>query len=318
MHRRILTTTRANRWGTAILVVALLSVFVNSAPADSATPKAHFGAHVNPRYGLDQWESIRRFERQIGRRLTIANKFHGFTNRNYRVEEKLLAGNRIPMISWRATDNRADPYRARKIAAGQYDGVIRNTAQAVRALDDRVLIRFNWEMDQPKGSRQYIGTPSEFIKAWRRIVRIFRSQGATNAQFVWAPRANSFNKGIGQKFWPGASYVDWIGGSAVPIKSFRDFRKVFGGWYRWGKQRDKPMLVWAGVRENPSYAAWKKNWILKASSTLQNDWPRVRAFVYYHALSPKGYRFWADTSSRSKYAFTKMGCAAYFTTRHGC
>ena len=318
MHHPTATMIRAPRWAVAMLIVAILSVLVGSAPANSASTKAHFGAHVNLRYGLDQFESIKRFESQIGRKLTIANKFHAFTNRNYRVEQKLIAGNRMPMISWRATDSKPDPYRARKIAAGQYDGVIRKTAQAVKALKGRVLIRFNWEMDQPKGSRQYIGTPTEFIKAWRRVVTIFRNQGATNAKFVWAPRANSFNKGVGQKYWPGGSYVHWIGGSAVPIKSFRGFKDIYSGWYRWSSQRGKPMLIWAGVRENPNNSSWKKSWISSAHSTLTNDWPKVRAFVYYHARSPKGYAYWADTTSGSKYAFTRMGCDAYFATRHTC
>jgi hypothetical protein len=75
------------------------------------------GAHVNPRYGADQLTSIRRFQTNIGRPLEVANKYHGFSDHNYKMEAALIASGQVPLISWRATDSSTDGRRAAKIAA---------------------------------------------------------------------------------------------------------------------------------------------------------------------------------------------------------
>jgi hypothetical protein len=275
------------------------------------------GAHVNPRYGADQLTSIRRFQTNIGRPLEVANKYHGFSDHNYKMEAALIASGQVPLISWRATDSSTDGRRAAKIAAGRYDSVIRNTADAVKALRGGVLIRFNWEMDQPPGARQYIGSPTEFVRAWRHIVSIFRSRGATNAAFVWAPRAAAWKQNVATSFYPGNRYVDWIGASAVPTGSWSSFSSLFNPFYSWAAAKNKPLLAWVGVRENPSSSQWKADWMTSTAQTVK-QMPDLKAFVYYHALSPLGYKFWTDTTAQSMTAYKRIACLSYFDTRAHC
>ncbi len=299
------------------VLVGVLATFVllgASAVATSAAPAdgSWFGAHVNPRGGLDQYQSIVAFESDLGRQLAVVNRFHPWHHRSFRMEARHIADGRIPMISWRGTDDDPDGERAAKIARGEYDSHIAAAADAVEALGGRVLIRWNWEMDQPPGARQYIGEPSEFVAAWRRIHGIFRARGATNAQFVWAPRAASFNKGAGPTFYPGDEYVDWIGGSAVPIHSWRDFETIYGEFYSWAASRDKPVLIWAGVRENPDDPDWKATWLSDAHRRIVEEMPAVKAFVYYHALAPSGYAYWADTSPKAFDAIKRIAFDPHF------
>jgi hypothetical protein len=175
----------------------------------------YFGAFANE--SGDQYSALRAFERIVGRKIKIANKYHPFRTGSLSFEADALRGGRIPLISWRGTDSGTDPNRASKIAAGQYDSVIRSMADRVKALSGRVLIRFNWEMDQSPGDRQFIGEPKEFIAAWRHIVGIFRQRGARNAEWVWAPRAGSFSHGEGQLFYPGG--LDrWVGRAAGQLE----------------------------------------------------------------------------------------------------
>ena len=298
---------------TALLAGALLWAGAGMASAVTVPARgAYFGAYVQSKGGQTPMEAVHSFERLIGRKAKIVNKYHPFSDRSYGFEADLIATGHIPMISWRATDDAFDGHRAQKIAGGQYDSLIRNNADALKRLGGRVLLRFAWEMDQPAGQRQHIGSSSEFIAAWRRVYNIFQDRGAKNVEFLWAPRGASFNKGVGQTFYPGDNYVDWIGGSAVPLDNWNSFGSIFDGFYRWGSKQTKPMFIWVGIRENPSSASWKASWISNMSAAIRQHMPAVKALVYYHATSPLGYRFWVDTSSSALNAYRHMGSMSFF------
>jgi len=324
-HNSIVTLRALATTGVAVATALLLAApATGTAPlvvAPPPTPPSQgtwLGAHVNARYGADQLTSIRRFESDIGRSLDVANRYHAFSDHSYKVEAALIASGQVPLISWRATDSSNDGQRAAKIAAGTYDSVISDTADAVKALGGGVLIRFNWEMDQPPGSREYIGSPADFVQAWRHIVNIFRSRGATNAAFVWAPRAAAWKTAVATSFYPGHSYVDWIGASAVPTGSWPSFSSTFTPFYSWAAAKNKPLLEWAGVREDPSSSQWKADWMTGTAQTISQQMPDVKAFVYYHALSPEGYAFWADTTAQSMTAYKTLACSGYFDTQAYC
>jgi hypothetical protein len=294
----ILTTLAATLWGPA-------------ASARVRVPSRGIWLGAFPNKGGDNVRALHQMEAAIGRHLKIVNKYHSFSNHSYRFERRLIARGRIPLISWRATEMTPDPSRARKINSGRYDTLIRRTALAVRALRGRVLIRFAWEMDQGPGERQGIGRPTQFVRAWRRVVSIFRSRGVRNAEFVWAPRAGSFNKGVGQHFYPGPAWVDWIGGSAVPIHRYATFHKLFGGFHAWAVRQPKPLLIWCGVRERAGNAGWKAAYF-RGMNRVVRGWRRLKALVYYHARAPKGYDYFVDTSPQALRAFRDVVRSRYF------
>ncbi len=276
-----------------------------------------FGAHVNPHDGLGQLQAIHKLEGQIDRGLDVANKYHGFLGMktSLSVEKTLISEGKVPMVSWRGTEDKPDGERAKKIVRGDYDDNIVASANALKALGGPVLLRFNWEMDQKPGARQYIGEPADFIAAWRHIHTIFQNQGATNVAFLWAPRASAFRgNNRGPAFYPGDDVVDWIGGSSVPIDTNPDFKPIYGDFYNWAHINHplKPVLMWGGVTEDSSRPLYKAGWMDQVHSTLATEWTQVKAFVYYHAKSPTGSLFWADTTSQSLNAFANMGCDPYF------
>ena len=65
-------------------------------------------------------------------------------------------------------------------------------------------------------------------------------------------------------------------------------------------------------QEKPGNPGWKANWFDRARSTIVNTMPELGAFIYYHALAPKGGDFWADTTAQALASFRRMGQNAHF------
>jgi len=288
---------------------------------------ALLGANVSPRNFGNRYKAVLGFQNRIGRDIAIINRFHEFSAGLYSSffwDRKHIQDGRTVMISWRATDNAGerkgapDPDRAKKIVAGRFDREIDAMATAVRDLQSPVLLRFNWEMDQVRGDPQYIGSPAEFIAAWRYVHRRFQQRGVTNVEWVWAPRARSFSKGIGQTFYPGYDFVDWIGGSAVPINSYSEVEAIFGAWNQWATNIGKPQLLWVGLRENPADSLWKANFFKRLRMLATGPWVNLKALVYYDSKSPLGNDYFADTSIQSLSAFRKLACDPHFTVSDSC
>ena len=92
----------------------------------------------------------------------------------------LRATGQTPMITW-------EPYEQSlsAIASGAYDSYLRESAQVAKNWGSTVMIRFAHEMNgnwYPWGSGKT--SPETFIAAWRHVVSIFRSEGATNVKWV--------------------------------------------------------------------------------------------------------------------------------------
>lgn len=285
------------------------------------------GGNVSNENSSSRYEAVRKFEGTIRRQLDIVNRFHEFSaglESSFFWDRQHVEDGRTVMVSWRATDNagitqgQPDPQRARKIVNGQFNNQIDAMARALRDLNAPVLLRFNWEMDQDYGDPQYIGTPSEFIAAWRYVHNRFEQIGATNVEWVWSPRARSFAKNVGQTFYPGYDYVDWVGGSAVPINSFTDVRTIYSSWNEWASNIGKPQLLWVGLRENPNDAFWKSRFIREIRTLAAGDWSGLKALVYYNSNSPLGYDYTIDTSSNALSAFRNLACDNQFTKVHDC
>jgi len=118
-----------------------------------------------------------------------------------------------------------------RIAAGHYDAYLRSYAAAVRAFRAKVVLSFGHEMNGSWYSWGYKHTPSAtFVTAWRHIVTVFRAMGAKNAVWLWT--VNVINKSIPipapDSWWPGSSYVDWVGIDGYYYESSQNFAQLFG------------------------------------------------------------------------------------------
>ena len=92
------------------------------------------------------------------------------------------------------------------------------------------MIGFGHEMNGTWYSWGYGNTsPATFIAAWRHIVTVFRGEGADNVTWLWTVNAEERpgSRPI-QAWWPGASYVTWVGIDGYYVPRWDTFARVFG------------------------------------------------------------------------------------------
>jgi beta-mannanase len=117
------------------------------------------------------------------------------------------------------------------IAGGRYDGFLRSYAAAVRAFGSRVIISFGHEMNGNWYSWAHRhASPAAFVAAWRHIVTVFRQRGATNVTWLWTVNVIDKRGGIPSpaRWWPGSSYVNWVGIDGYYHRMSWTFAPLFG------------------------------------------------------------------------------------------
>jgi mannan endo-1,4-beta-mannosidase len=117
------------------------------------------------------------------------------------------------------------------IASGRYDGYLSSYAAAVRAYHRPVILSFGHEMNGNWYSWGYQHTsPAVFVAAWRHIVTLFRSLRARNVTWLWT--ANIMHRGRNipdpAPWWPGRSYVTWVGLDGYYYSPSWKFAPLFG------------------------------------------------------------------------------------------
>jgi hypothetical protein len=132
------------------------------------------------------------------------------------------------------------------IAAGDYDIYLRTYADSVRNFGHPVVIGFGHEMNADWYSWGYGSVPpSTFVAAWQHIVSLFRAQGADNVTWLWTLQADEAGKtGPIEDWWPGNSYVNWVGIDGYYYTPADTFANVFAKTIDQVRQfTDKPVLL---------------------------------------------------------------------------
>jgi glycosyl hydrolase family 26 len=221
-----------------------------------------------------------------------------------------LAVDHVPFVvlSW-ATGNNPNTIIP-GIAAGRYNSDIISFAKAVKAQLSpygHVLIRPFWEFNYT-GSEwndvHYGHNPKIFIAAWRHFVNIFRSNGVYNVKWLWNPiRVASSQSQNPVPYYPGSSYVDWIGIDAYPKNIWMTLQQLAttsrGGsnfdWYDTFKRYGKPLMFGeVGIlpaNRYPGGAPSRATWWYDALSELRNRLTAVRAIEYFDSSTNFNWKY---------------------------
>lgn len=168
---------------------------------------------------------------------------------------------------------------------GKYDLIILAVCKAISNPSRPVLIRWGHEMEQSKGRYPWAGKSStEYISAYRHFVSLCKSSGP-DLKFIWSPAGDTGS----DKYWPGHSFVNYVGLSAFNYKEFtgrsRSFLEIVWPKYLHIKNFNKPIII--SESGSTGTDSEKKNWIDHA---LKNKifFSQIEAIVYFNSKDVEG------------------------------
>jgi beta-mannanase len=172
------------------------------------------------------------------------------------------------------------------VARGEYDFYLDRWAADAAAFGKPLFVRVGHEMNDPYrypwGPQN--NTKEEFIAAWRRIVDRFRSAGAHNVLWVWAPH-------VAYQYWdlyyPGGEYVDWVStgtlnfGTVANWSQWWSFDQLFGMKYDTLASFGKPVMIdeFGSLAVGGDRTAWYRD----ALTDLPRRYPGVKALLFFNA-----------------------------------
>jgi hypothetical protein len=262
--------------------------------------------------------SLAAFQAQLGRPVTIVS-FYILWDEPPPLTgmSQVAAQGSIPLISWHC--GVADSL----VAAGDYDGLIRQEAEAYKAYARPVFLRWFWEMNLPTAGNHptCLGTTDEtqdYIAAYERIWKIFKQVGADNVGFIWAPSA-AVSAGPSTVFYPGNQYVDWIGFDLYDRCGRGTFSAVFAPTYTTYATASyaKPMMITetgasAPGRLGACSAAGEETqagWLQDIETSIQTKFPEVHGLVYVNATDSLGDY---DLLGQGLAIFAALGRSSYY------
>jgi Glycosyl hydrolase family 26 len=265
-------------------------------PADGAW----VGAWVKPPKEsiLGRVAAVDAFQEATGTKLPLVQVYHPWAQDFPDENDKAFVGQgKTLLISWNGQDSA-------KVAAGAYDDVLRQRAEALKALGKPVLLRWRWEMNRPNIA-QTVGTPAQYVAAWKHVHAVFEQAGATNVGFVWCPLASNFASTDAAAYYPGDDQVDWLCTDVYAIGNNNSFGDVASDFMTWAATKDKPVMIGEYGAQQSDPAA-KAAWIAGATAYALAH-PQIRAMVYFDADRvddhgvPRDFRVEADPTVLQAY-----------------
>jgi mannan endo-1,4-beta-mannosidase len=193
-------------------------------PADSGS---YLGVYASDTPG--SYAGVKEFTSEIGSRPDVVMYYSGWYEPFQTGFATEVADNgAVPLVQMDP-----DGISVAAIASGRYDGYLSAYAEAVRAYRHPVILSFGHEMNGSWSSWGYQNTsPKDFVAAWRHIVTVFRALGASNVTWLWTVNIiNDTARGripSPAPWWPGDSYVTWVGIDGYYLKSSWQFAPLFG------------------------------------------------------------------------------------------
>ena len=240
-HRRATGhSKRLGRVGYAVIIVSAVAVTALAiliAPRlREHGPSASASGHAQPvrylgvyeRGALHSYATVNRFAQAIGRQPNLVSYYSAWQE-PFQVGFATTAARHgaLPLVQINPVG-----VSLAAIASGHYDSYLSTYAAAVRSFHRPVVLSFGHEMNGHWYSWGYRHTPAAvFVAAWRHIVGVFRMLDASNVIWLWT--INVINKRHNsipdpRPWWPGSSYVTWVGIDGYYHQASWKFASLFG------------------------------------------------------------------------------------------
>ncbi|CAN5490903.1 hypothetical protein BH11MYX1_BH11MYX1_28370 [soil metagenome] len=282
-------------------------------------PGILFGANVVPS-GSDRNAAFVAVEQEIGRSFDLDRIFHqGLANLPGDREAWTIGCGRTPVVSF----NTVGSYTWGQVASGKADAQLQQVADGFRALVTPVFAIY---VQDPDASTQSENAVADFAPAYRHVVEVFRARNASNVQWIFNLKSTSY-KVMGDAYYPGDDYIDWLGVSAYNYGSGGTQKQVqldelLAEFIAWSGPHGKPLFIteWSSGQDDGTNAGRysKAEWIVEARTYVEHT-PEIRAMTAFWGSAADADRF--DTSPAALAAFTAFGSDAYTqlrTLKSGC
>jgi hypothetical protein len=311
--------------GTLAVLTALLASFA-AISAARASASIQLGAYLRGAPGSGQ--TMDEYANLVGQRPGIVMWYRGFDQPLMYSSEiaNLSARGSTPMVSLEPVDQNGTDIPLSQIAAGNYDSYIHKAAGVAKAWGGRLLIRFAYEMNlSPDAGIPWGGGPgavagntaADYVAAWRHVVSMYRADGATNAEFVWAPNIDDGGIPFSQYF-PGDEWVNEVGldgynwGSAFESTGHKwlGLGDTFASSYDTLTQlSSKPVIFTetASAETGGDKAAWIRRGFL---NELPQRFPRVTGVIWFDVQKESDWR--VDSSQASLDAFREVAASSLY------
>ena len=225
-----------------------------------------------------------------------------------------IAAQRTPLINLEPSDAKLD-----ELVKGTYDTVLTKHAKSVKALEKPIFLDFAAEMNGNWSTwdGSHNGKSSAvYIAAYRHLHDVLVAGGASNIVWLWCPNVESepnvaWNAALA--YYPGDDYVDWtcVDGynwGTTNGGGWQSFKQVFSGIYKELAAKGKPIMI--GEMASTEAGGDKAAWINAIVPTLRNDYPLIKALVWFDIDKETDWRI--SSSPASQTAFVKMANDPYF------
>jgi len=201
---------------------------------------------------------------------------------------KALSMSLSPTVIYTDPNQAKDDWTVRDIANGVWDSKIRQFAQETIAFGYPLMIRFGGEMNICQGDASWVGAfsfgknPADFIAAWRRLVDVFREEGADNAVFQFGPNCMDIGPHHWAEYYPGDDYVDWVGFSIYQYEPEMDPDKYMAIYDDYANR--KPIIIpeWAvNWASNPATDEQRARWLRDFFAAVEAR-PKIKAISYHN------------------------------------
>ena len=221
----------------AVAIMATLASLGTAGPA-GATSGVVNSTLLGVYYGNQGWNmpEVQALEAWQGKRDAVLNLFTDWENNTHLVNNlfgqqlpAIWANHNVPMITWQPSLGGTTPRNIdHLIASGAYDSYIATWASRLKTFlagpdgkfgtvdDRRAYLRFAHEMNgnwYPWSAAGTSNTPSDYVSMWQHVHAAFVGLGldAAHLQWVWAVNNTDVGGYGAEQFYPGSSFVDWVG-----------------------------------------------------------------------------------------------------------
>ena len=263
------------------------------------TPESYLGVYTN---GVPaSYGPVSAFTSAIGARPDVVMYYSGwFVPFPTAFATRVASNGAVPLVQMNP-----DKISVAGIAAGRYDGYLSEYAESVRAYRHPVIVSFGHEMNGSWYNWGYRHTsPATFVAAWRHIVKLFRALGARNVTWLWTVNiVNNTQAGripSPAPWWPGSSYVNWVGIDGYYLKPNWQFAPLFGPTIASVRALTQDPILIAETGTTPAAGQVAKIADVFAGVRLYG----LLGFVYFDATNSEGEDF-SISSPGALAAFSK-------------